>query len=89
MFHSKSETVQQKRQLHHEAQRAMRSAKESKEFNHGYRRARHRFKRPVMTFATTLRLRGIPDFRNPLINWCIRQDSNLQPSDPKSEALSN
>jgi hypothetical protein len=23
------------------------------------------------------------------MNWCIRQDLNLQPSDPKSEALSN
>jgi hypothetical protein len=22
-------------------------------------------------------------------SWCIRQDLNLQPSDPKSEALSN
>jgi hypothetical protein len=24
-----------------------------------------------------------------LLGWCIRQDLNLQPSDPKSEALSN
>jgi hypothetical protein len=23
------------------------------------------------------------------LRWCIRQDLNLQPSDPKSEALSN
>ena len=23
------------------------------------------------------------------VEWCIRQDLNLQPSDPKSEALSN
>jgi hypothetical protein len=27
--------------------------------------------------------------RNPLMNWRVGQDSNLQPSDPKSEALSN
>jgi hypothetical protein len=36
-------------------------------------------------------LAGLPG-RSPLRageGWCIRQDLNLQPSDPKSEALSN
>ena len=27
--------------------------------------------------------------RKTLVKWCIRQDLNLQPSDPKSEALSS
>jgi hypothetical protein len=29
------------------------------------------------------------NYQKTLNYWCIRQDLNLQPSDPKSEALSN
>jgi len=38
----------------------------------------------VTTFDTTLRFSRILNFCNSLINWRIRQDLNLQPSDPKN-----
>src|SRR5207245_1160149 len=43
------------------------------------------FNRDGYTNGTTRRLAKDAPFRNLLVNWRVGQDSNLQPSDPKSE----
>jgi hypothetical protein len=46
--------------------------------------------RPMLLVRAGLSITGFPaGTRNRRVIWRIRQDLNLQPSDPKSEALSN